>query len=408
MVLQDIGGPSSDDFTDNPYPSDKDRYSAASASPPQFDASQLPQPIPIFGPLLGYSGRATQYKTELTLKYGQRQIGRRLTPEEAQALAGHLYKVEQIKSYTAAAGVSYGAWRAYSTMSTYKYPLYTPKIETVNPDKFWIFRGEVARFARHSWRTSLWVAFGMQVGISLGILVAQPAAANASANDPKLAQFSADLKAAMEKRGFRPVPPEAKHSPREGARQHYPGGGEQQEWPPHAGAPRWPRRNPPAAPPQAQPFEDDMSPTAGSEPWLADSSDFAPDNAGTQQRQNPAYTAQQGRLPRRRQEWPAENDDASPTGGLFQDETRTQSNSNESAWDRLRRGAGHPTGERAPPSMGREAPRRQRTDEQSLGDSWTFSDSDEERRAAQIKAQREFDERLERERQGKDFDDRRW
>jgi hypothetical protein len=409
MMLQDTGDPSSDSFADNPYLSDTDPYSTASTSPttsPRFDASQLPQPIPVVGPLLGYSQTWVRYKTETTLRIGEEQVQRRLTPEEAQALAQHLYKLEQIKSYWTTFGVAWGGWRAYKTMGTYRYPFYTPKIESINPDKFWIFKGRAAQFARHSWRTSVWVAISMQVGMALGTVIAQSAAAQASANDPKLAHFSADLKEAMSRRGIG-------QAHREISTQQHPGAGPAQQRPPHAGAPRWPRRSPQPAPPQAAQSDDDMSPTSGNEPWSADGyygdSSFPPDAVETQQKQPPRYTAQQPRPPRRRQDRPTGDDDSSPTGGLFQEEPQNQSNPNESTWDRLRRGAGPTSGQGAPlPSRRQEPPRREKREEQNLGDSWTFSESNEERRAAQIKAQREFDERLERERQGKEFDDRRW
>jgi hypothetical protein len=41
-----------------------------------------------------------------------------------------------------------------------------------------------------------------------------------------------------------------------------------------------------------------------------------------------------------------------------------------------------------------------------VGDSYSFSNSDEERQLAKTEAQKEFDARIERERQGRDFDDR--
>lgn len=57
-----------------------------------------------------------------------------------------------------------------------------------------------------------------------------------------------------------------------------------------------------------------------------------------------------------------------------------------------------------PPQPGRP-PRRAQREDSTLGDSFTFAGSDEERQRAQVQAQREFDERIEKERQGKDFND---
>lgn len=405
MVLEDTGDPSSDKFTDNPYPSDNDPYSTPSTSTSSsstFDDSQFQKAVPIIGPALGYTDIWTRNKTEATLKYAEQAVRRRLTQDERQALAGHLYKLECIKSYWASGGVAFGIWRSYKTMGIYKYPFYTPKIETVNPDKFLLIRGPLANYARHTWRTALYVAVGMQIGTALGTLIAQPSAANASANDPKLARFSADLKAVMAKRWPRSDPDPAQM-------QQHSDGGQPQQLPPHAGAPRWPRRSPQPAPPQAAQNDDDMSPTSGNEPWLADGSDSGFDSSSVEpeKKQRPTYQAQQHRQPQMQQQRSTYDDDASPTGGMFQEETQ-QSNSNESAWERLRRG-GPPPPRAGPPSPFGPQQTANNREESNLGDSWTFSNSDEERRAAQIRAQKEFDERLERERQGKDFNDnKRW
>jgi hypothetical protein len=66
MVLEDIENTAPEGFSDNPYPSSDDPY--ASASPPssgaRFDASTLPQPLPIIGTFMGFSDRAVRFKTE--------------------------------------------------------------------------------------------------------------------------------------------------------------------------------------------------------------------------------------------------------------------------------------------------------------------------------------------------------
>jgi hypothetical protein len=105
---------------------------------------------------------------------------------------------------------------------------------------------------------------------------------------------------------------------------------------------------------------------------------------------------------------PFDDDDASPTGGMFQDEVNSnsaqqQSRPGESTWDRLRRGAPAPQQQRAQPPRRPEPERREQREGSTLGDSYTFVEGDEERKMARERAQQEFDERIERERQGRDF-----
>jgi hypothetical protein len=411
MVLQDTGGLTPDSFSDDPYANDQDPYSTS--HPPtsvsgvsSYDASALPQPIPIIGPFLGFSRSAVRWKTDQTIKFAEKSIHRSMTPEEAHALASHLYHGEQLKSYTTAAGASFGAWRWYNTMDICKYPLYKPKPEEINRNKFLFVQGPIAQQVRQSWRFMVWVFVAGELGKLVGSLIAQPKMAQGAATDPRLAQFSSDLKAAREGPAAR-----RRESFSRRAEQNpdaIPG----QQLPPHAGAPRpWPRRSPALAPPPAA--ADDMSPTAGNEAWSSDGydaqSDFVPDHVDGQQRRAPVRNAQSSGSSGRRTERPME-DDASPTGGLFEEETEDQSKPGESAWERLRRGGGPASGQRQPlPPRREEHYRREPRQESNLGDSFTFSDTDEERRRAQEKAQREFDERLERERQGKDFsDNKRW
>lgn len=82
-----------------------------------------------------------------------------------------------------------------------------------------------------------------------------------------------------------------------------------------------------------------------------------------------------------------------------------------SAWDRIR---AHATGSSNPASTqcesawsrtrgsGSEVKRESKTDS-TVGDSFSFSDAEEERQLAKSEAQKEFDARIERERNGKDF-----
>lgn len=417
MVLQDLGETPSDSFNDSPYPSDNDPYSSTSTpSGRRYDASQLPQPMPILAPFMGFSESVIRFKTESTIKFAEKRVGRSLTPEEAQTLAFHLYRMEQTKSYFTFTGMTFGVKRWYDTMATYRFPLYQPKVEEINPNKFLFIRGPLAQYARHSWRFFLYAFCAGELGKLIGQLVAQPLAARDTAADPKLGQFAVDLKAAISieqqqtRDGIQRTQTERERRLSEMQRRegNSPGGhlgrnaDGSEVLPPHAGQPRWGRRAPPAASPAQD--ADDMSPTAGNDPWTpVGESAFSPEPTYAQQSQQPTH------VPNRVNSHPSRpaEDDMSPTGGQFNDEVETRSQPGESAWERLRRG-GPPPGRRAPPPRREDNPygnvQRERKEGSTTGDGFAF-ESDEERK----RAQREFDERIERERQGKDFDEeRKW
>ncbi|KAF9740717.1 hypothetical protein PMIN06_011051 [Paraphaeosphaeria minitans] len=400
MVLQDIEIPEGS-FSDNPYPSDNDAYTCTAPAGQRYDASILPQPLPLIGPLLGFSSGTVRFKTESTLKYAEMKLHRPLTAEEAQTLAGHLYQLEQTKSYFTAAGAGAGVYRWYNTWELCRYPLYKPKPEDINPNKFMFVKGPMAQYARHSWRLFCYVFVAGELGKLVGQILAQPVAAQASANDPKLVQFAADLKdsissdtARMNNRTARSSADE-RRAAWEAAAKARAGGDANTETRSSVQKPAY--------------GDDDMSPTAGNEPWTSPSnnslgdSSFSSDSAPTTQPRQQPYS-QQPRRPTRRDE-----EEASPTGGTFQDEVQSQPKPGESAWDRLRRG-GVPTQQGPPPSMSRWQPSHQEQGEGStLGDSFTFADSDDDRRRERERAKKDFDARIDQERQGKNFNEnRRW
>lgn len=396
MVLEDTGSPPPESFNEDPYPSENDNWSSPSPlsssgyqSKYNYDSSKFPQPIPIIGPLVGYTPSIIRWRVDDTLKFAEKAIHRPLTEEEAAAFASHLYAAEQERSYFTTAGLGIGIWRWHVTKHKNSYPFYTPKPGSWDPNKFFVLRGPLAYATRSAFRGTIWAAFGM-AGVSiLGGIYTNRKAALAAAEDPRLQ----DIRNSLKERGQKKQPPYGTN-PLGGEAPARPDG----QLPPHAGAPRWGRTPPPPprAPVQSEGDDDDMSPTAGNEPWSASGdSSWSSAPAEPQQTQTPQQVLQQ-RKQQRPQPKADYYDDASPTGGMFREETQL-SQDNVSAWERLRRGGGAPT-ESA-----------QQGEKSDLGDSWTFAESNKERQRAQEKAQREFDARIERERQGKDFnDEKRW
>lgn len=281
----------------------------------------------------------------------------------------------------------------------------------------------MAQVGRHAWRFSLYLLVAGQMGSIIGQLIAQPLAAVNTSKDPKLEQFGNELKAAaaVEQTRTSAQGREIQDRKKEFERQTRDRSGMGPS--PQA---RWGNQ------PPVQTGDDDMSPTAGNEAWGTQPSasgswdsfsSQADQNVPQQSQSPPPGEARNRRAPPNRAP-PAsssafDDDDASPTGGLFQDEVNNtsqaqqQSRPGESTWDRLRRGGAPIPGQRPPQQQSRRAEpeRREQRESSTLGDSFTFVEGDEERKRERERAQREFDERLERERQGRDFasdENKRW
>ncbi|KAH9865808.1 hypothetical protein J1614_009395 [Plenodomus biglobosus] len=418
MVLEDVNNSAPDSFSDNAYPSSDDAYaSAPPGSSERFDASPLPQPLPVLGPFMGFSNAAVRFKTETTLEFAERRLGRTLYSDEAQALAYHLYQLEQTKSYFAAAGFAAASYRCWSTAADLRYPFYKPQLETIDRNKFAMLRGPMAMFARHAWRFSLYAVVGGQMGSIIGQLVAQPLAAINTSKDPKLEQFGMDLKNADSQKLAQKTAEvrQTRKEFEEKIKSRVGGGPSSQS---RSG-------QQPVAKKEDQ--GDDMSPTAGNEPWGSQSPVAESWETFSTNTSRPAPQRQQDSPPTH--DWNRQpqassmpfDDDASPTGGLFENEVNSaqsqsqpqpQSRPGESTWERLRRGGAPIPNERAQSQSRRPEPeRRQHRDRSTLGDSYTFMEGDDERKRAKEQAQQEFDARLERERQGRDFssdDEKRW
>lgn len=404
MVLQDTETPA-DSFADNPPPSNDDAYTSSAPSGQRFDASSFPQPIPILGPLTGHTSTYTRRKTEQLIKFSELLINRTMTPVEAQALARRVYRFEEEKSRYAIAATAIGVGRWYQTMQSYRYPFYKPEPKKIDPNKFLLLKGPAAQYARHSWRLLCYVTVASHLGKLVGQTVSHYSAGEEMSNDPELAQFALDLKKAAS----------TEHTNKKTVLGSVPE--QRRRWMEEAARARNAERSAPGAPTQVPwnarkptPADDDMSPTAGSDPWPSSSNDswsgsaFPEDPAPAvqpRQQSSDPYSQLPGGQPRYNRN---NSDDTSPTGGMFQDEVESKSKSGESAWDRLRRGD-------APPSLAnkRQPPYQDQRDGSTLGDSFTFVGSKEERRSEKERAQREFDARIEHERLGKDFDDdKKW
>lgn len=393
MVLQDVSSSPTESLTDEPYPSDNDPYSTSTAPGDlrlEIYFDQLPRPIPILAPVLGYSNKAFRETTVGYLQTAMAIAQQKLTQDEGMAMAYHIAKKQQIASYGAAAGLFAGVFRWYRGNDTFRFPFYTPNPEKFDPYKFWKFKGPQAKAM---WNGTRLLAFTI-LGKFLGeLFAANYATASAAVNvqrDPRLADFNAVLKDKIK---------EAQARRREQA-------GHESQPGRHIPAPTLSTDNKSAG-------EDDMSPSAGNEAW-SDQDAYGSSGFGSETQERGVEVRPRISPYNNRSDVTSKSssydDDASPTGGMFAAEAQNEKSSGGSAWDRIRKDAATgkvPQGQPSTPKSWSTPAQKEQKEGSTLGDSFSFSSTDEERQLAKSEAQREFDERIERERSGGDFNDGR-
>jgi hypothetical protein len=427
MVLENASDSTpNDSLYDSAPPSDDDPYSSSETQSKgnyNIDRSQFPKPIPILGPLFGYTDQLFSKVLQQKVQTASNALKRPLSQEETSAFAYWTAKQISIFSYGPPLGIAAGLWRAYSTAPLFRFPFWQPNLEKLQPDAFPpkmpIMRGNRAVLAWHAVRGLAYGAVGNYIAQILFGSYSMSVAAVGELSDPRLkAMVEAVRQQAQQRRGSLPNPRGGQPGTVDGAQQR--GGvriGKGQQ--------------------------DDASPTGGvfgdeNESLSKETSNgVSEDNVGGAQ-------AAEGRwpgLPRSRptpaprsvpetQSQPFDAfDDASPTSGQGVVADTTTPQSSGSAWDRIRRGE-KPTS--APkPDSGWQSGRGQQQSRQSAwskqsndtqqeqregsttGDSFTFSKTGEERGYAKEEAQKEFDARVDKERRGGDFsqgsgDQRRW
>ncbi|KAL9053760.1 MAG: hypothetical protein Q9162_004558 [Coniocarpon cinnabarinum] len=175
MVLDEASPTAPDSFatTDGPQ-NDFDSFSSASPDTPprsstakipdSIDFTQLPRSMPIAGPLLGYTETHLRSLIEFDARTMSAVMQRPLTLPEWEASAFHMAKLESYASYGWPLGMAWGAYRAQRTMHEWRFPMYKPNLEKIGRerfDRFLSLRGEMARGAWHSMRFGLYMgAFG--------------------------------------------------------------------------------------------------------------------------------------------------------------------------------------------------------------------------------------------------------
>jgi hypothetical protein len=417
MVLENTSPPP-DSFSDSPYPSDRDPYSS-DASPasqpgrsisgnnsnsnttsgiaiPPIDMSTLPKPMPILGPLLGHTQASQARRTREFVGIFANMAQRPLTADETAALAQHGAKMRATSSWGDGLGLLAGGVRAYQTAGTFKFPLRKPS-GRLDPDVLGPLRGGVARVGWHVLRFG---AYGLLGNLVVGLLVSNYALAVAMVGikqDGRLKGMQETIdrnkrEMVRRERARRGLPPPAGEGQAQDGRRILESNAEGLD-----------ERA------MAQRGFDEASPTGGGgsswdAPYASQGTSTDSMASAQQTRAQPrppwARPAPQARTTPQKEQSTSPFDPDSPTGGfgVFEDEQERPKQMQRgkpsrgpstgamsggeggSAWDRVRRQAVESGEARA----GRETGRGE--------------------------AQKDFDDRIERERRGEDFggDEKRW
>ncbi len=418
----------SDTYT--PPDSNPDLYSNPSSSPP-IDVSNLPGPLPLLGPLTGYSSANLILVIQKRIEIISQTISRPLTPDETAAIAHHSARASSIASCGPSLGIGFGAYRTWATRKDFRWPLYGKIISDEVSMGFW--DGEKMRLngkeilagvSREGKANILHAARGMAY-LSAGMLVvpfvvssyAATVVAVSELRDQRLREVTRGLRLAAEAEREERV---AKIRGQRGETTTGPNttGQRGDVW-----RERRERREKMGGRVERQEEGvDDMSPTGGA--MLDYGIDGSQGETGVLSDSQIQSQVQPSPSPFQRKQSSRSSpssstystDDASPTSGrgmlddTFASSTSSTSDSTGlSTWERIRQQ--NASGENTPsPSTGqmrrggRKARQQQQQQQQEEGgDGFTFSSEEEERGYARVEAQKEFDERLERERRGGSF-----
>lgn len=338
-------------------------------------------------------------------RYAEDVLGRPIRQQEADALAFHFAKSIRIASYGTPVGISVATIQAWRGQAEYRFPFWSPmKSGKRSADRFGALKGTAARATWNVLRLSAYWSVGGILG-SIGFaMYGLSSTAAARAFDPRLKEFQdVAVKRAKEKQAERRAGQQV-DGPRQGetmemARQRREAQG---AWRARAGV----------GGSGGSDGGDDMSPSGG-----AFQEDFAAsqqitgvmddgripqglDEEGRQEYEKQLRLLEEkGRpLPRQASQSPNQRSSAAAPA-------QESSKSTGSSWDRIRQGA-MSSDKAKPTSSSQSRPQRQTQSNADSDDSFSFSSGDEDGQLAKSDSQRDFDARIERERSGKDFEER--
>lgn len=406
MVLEEATSGNDAGFSDSGASSD---YNFETGDTPQgtevteqwrINLGALPKPLGLFGPTTW----DTPSRIDLLKKSmaeSRAILGRPFTQDEIDALSFKFAKSVTIASYAYPTGIIAGALWTYNGRQSFKFPFYNPGgKEWFDPNKFSVFRGSQARAAWHGLRFTAYTGFAAFLAMFFWGSVASTTDIAGTVTDPRLKDFREALKAKMkERQGDVAQRPPAQRSPVDSA----PGRMDSQAV--KAGS-VWERAREQKASRSTTTSDDDMSPTGG-----AFMDDMASDDSD-----GGLLSDSQMQMNERREQY--ESRAAERTSNAAAQSTERQQRAPQRQSDQGRRDSGTATGgvwerlrkEAEARGQGGGVQKEQRQGS-TVGDSFSFSQREEDRQLAQSEAQKEFDARVERERQGGSFDEgrsRKW
>ncbi|KAI5263827.1 hypothetical protein E4T47_08908 [Aureobasidium subglaciale] len=414
MVLQDaINNSEPNAYGELPTPEDGD---ASSQTPTRYHIKldQLPRPVNLF--MVPVRDDAIVKTILRSCHEAQAIVHRPLRQDEVDAISYHFAKSLRTVSWGPPVGIAGGALAAYRTMSNYRFPGYTPKTAAdggaFNPDRFGPIRGQMARYCWHTLRFQLYGAVGFITGAILFASYATSVNAVEAGSDPRMKDYIEALKQRAERHSGQ-MQPQGQRNPimsQEGRMDQQAQRASQKLGMEDA----WKRQD---VQRKASDY-DDMSPTGGA--WQDDYKQEAQDtglltddqlNARARKEQSNADRAEraeesrvaayaQSRVDQSRRNNHNSNEDSSPLGSS---QAAPAPRSSGSAWDRIRQETASSKGSPRQSPVNNSQMRNEQQEGSTLGDSFAFSASDEDRQLAKVEAQKEFDARVEKERQGGDF-----
>ncbi|KAL2062991.1 hypothetical protein VTL71DRAFT_6063 [Oculimacula yallundae] len=412
MVLENASAPiEQDTFQQDGAPSsDSDPYTNSNygtkdaASTYHVDLSKTPRPLPIFGALAGYTDKLTEKALTQKIANGSQLLHRALTQEEVDAFAFWTAKQVSIMSYGVPIGVGAGLWRCYTTAGTYQMPFYKGNPETFNPNvfpftKMQLLKNRNAVVAWHAIRMLLYGSMGNFFGQLFFGSYSMTVAGVGEIRDQRLKPFvdAAKANAAKQRGGL-------------AGTSGLPGVGQKQD----AGVQG--RQQDDASPGSGPLGEQSPDPSWGS---MSETQQPEARNQG-RPRFRPTPTSAPEPIEQTSEQPFALFDDASPTGGQgVQADIRSApvASRGGSAWDRLRKG-GQPGSQASTSNTGAQSASsggswsRLQKNGQATSDGYSYAKT-EDGDLTRGEAQKDFDARVERERNGGDFvkgngDQKRW
>lgn len=344
-------------------------------------------------------------------RYAQEVLGRPVKQEEADALAFHFAKSIRVGSYGTPIGVTLASVQAVRTQAQFRFPGgFSPlNHKRFSADRLGPLKGQAARSGWQIMRIAAYWGLGGALGGLFFATYAISSSAAGRALDPRLKEFIEALKRRAETKQGLPGGRQVDQSdgPRkdetmEMARQR------------RTAQSAWGRQREQQSG-QGGGGGDDMSPTGGAfqEEFVQSGSDTGLMDDRQMRQQEYQQNASAGTSPAENNastyDYARVNTQARSTNSQIEapstaDETPKPSGG-RGAWDRIRQDA--MSGSSSTPSRStRGQPQQQSRSSADSGESFTFSQGDEDKQLARSEAQREFDARIERERAGKDFEDR--